>query len=698
MVEAWDIRSMVYQGVNIGLAAVAPRGMAFKPDGTRVFVVDSADDKVKNYLLTVANDISSAAITADEFQLEAGAQGFEFNGDGTKIFYVDGQTIKERTLGAAYTLAGAGAATTLNVAADLASTDPQDVRFGDSGNKLFFTDDNDLSVHLYDLATPYLISSATFNAGKVLDLSSRFPLGDGLVGLYLKTDGKKLFVGVGFDTDGSFQVQTPAIREFSLSVAWDLATATEIASEDPDAAQLISFMPHFYSGSHDWVLGRKHRGTTGSVIFGIAGTNSAILIGNPTPGEGGVDWDNAQNETFWNGHNSPTTWEGQIRFTRRPDNASLGGDNRLMVGSDDSIFHSKFTDTLARPWSLVWRDTDEVFGLMASGSGIQVSAGAEGGNWIYGEKLDFTVQREAGPVFHFWLKGKYYGSRSVSQPTDVDKNGFAYGKNGGIAGWDFASGLEAIWFRSYALAKHLHEDLASATHNLDQTALNIIGRSIVDETGRESTATYIAFSANGNFVFAASNDASVQNAIYQYNLGVSIPSCTGAGFKPYVSGGTVRLNVSTVFGAHHLEGETVKAVIDGALFDVPIVNGKPQFPAGVTGAHVQVGLGYIADIVTLGIEQGDGRMQGKEKAVKELLLKFYKSAMPLIGPDKNRLIQMKHPEKFDFDEPLPLFTGQVEQRIERDWNKDGKVVIRMKDPYPMTVIAIAPDVPEVEDD
>jgi hypothetical protein len=695
---AWDITNMVYEGVSLDLSTIQPSGMYMKTDGLDVWVIDAADDKVKHFDIDVAWNISTAVSSANEFALGTSVFGLDFNADGTKLYYCEGQAIKERTMGTPYTVSTAGAATTLDVSADLASVDLKDIRWGDSGDKLFFTDDNDLTVYQYDCGTAYDISTAVFNAVKDLDLSSRFPFGDGLVGLFFQDDGSKVFVGVGYDVGAAtWNVQTPAVREFSLSTAWDLGTATEIASADPNIGNLISFMPHFYSGSYDWGMARSHDTTAGTVLFGDS-ANSAPWFGGVSSGEGGMRWDDDDNEIFWNNRYDDTTWEVRFRFFRRPDNASLGGDNRLMIGACNSPFHSE-SSPLARPWSLVWNDVTDEFGLMAAGSGIQVSAGPAGGDWTYAQFLDAVIQRENTDTFHFWLNGTYYGSRTTGQAENYQRHGFAYGKISGIAGWDYASGLQTVAFRSYSNLVHTSgADLPSATLDFDQTALNIIGRSIVDETGRESVKTYIAFGNSGEFVYAMGQDTLQGNKIYQYNLGVVIPSCSGDGFEEYVSGGTVRLQVTTLSGAHHLEGQTVKAVVDGALHDVPIVDGQPTLPAGVKGAHIQLGWPFTADIETLDIEEGDGAMQGKEKAVRNLLLKFYKSVMPLIGPDENRLVQMKHPEKFDFDEPLPIFSGKVEQRIERDWNKSGKVLIRMKDPFPMTVISAAPDIPEIEDD
>jgi hypothetical protein len=698
---AYDITDWTYQGVSYNFATIEPRGLEFKStDGSQIYVIDAADDKVKAFNLNVAWNVSTAVDASDEFQLEVGAQGLSISSDGLNLLYVDGQTIKRRVLGTAWDLSTAGAATSLNVASDHALADPQDVTWANSGAIIYFTDDEDQTVKSYDLLTPYDLSTATIDAVE-LDISVRFPLGEGLAGIFIKPAGDTLFVGVDYATDGSFHIQSPAVRQFNLSTVFDLSTATEIVSTDANIASLLSFMPHFATADYDWVIGRNKAGTYRTVQFGDAQASGAYL-GGLSSGEGGMGWDDADNDQFWGiSRVADCTWEGSFRFFREPDPPSLGGDNRLCFGSCDSNHHSLFVETLARPWGIVWNGVTTKMGLMASGSGAQVTAGPEGDKWFYGFFLDFVITREdAGgnqATFRFWVNGEYLGARTTTQGAGWVNNAFAYGKNGGIPGWDYASGIQQSWIRAYSVRKYTTTESIPAL-NVDETALNIIGRSVVEETGRTSTATYLAFSDDGLFGYVTANDATVGNYVYQYNLDAVIPSCTGDGFEAYASGGEARLHVTGTGGAHHLEGLTVTAVVDGAVYDATITDGQIVLPDGISGAHIQVGFPFTSDIVTLDIEEGDGQMQGKDKAVRELLIKFYKSVMPLIGPARDKLVQMKNPEKSDFDEPLPLYSGKVRQRIERDWNPSGKVVMRVKDPFPLTVIAVAPDVPEVEPD
>ena len=65
-----------------------PTGITFKPDGTKMYITGSGADKILQYNLTTAFDITSAAleksVTIDS--VEAKPQDVKFNSDVTVIF------------------------------------------------------------------------------------------------------------------------------------------------------------------------------------------------------------------------------------------------------------------------------------------------------------------------------------------------------------------------------------------------------------------------------------------------------------------------------------------------------------------------------------------------------------------------------------------------------------------------------------
>ena len=69
-----------------------PRGMAFSSDGTKLFFVGKTNDKVHEYTLSTAYDVSSASYVdaLDISSHEATSSGLEFDDDGS-MMYIIGQ-------------------------------------------------------------------------------------------------------------------------------------------------------------------------------------------------------------------------------------------------------------------------------------------------------------------------------------------------------------------------------------------------------------------------------------------------------------------------------------------------------------------------------------------------------------------------------------------------------------------------------
>lgn len=92
-------------------------------------------------------------------------------------------------------------------------TNPNDVRFGDNGTKMYVCGDASDEVRQYTLSVDYDVSSASYASKSVSAGTGAFPSPQGL---FFKPDGTKMYV---CDTEG-------VVEEFSLSTAWDVSTAS----------------------------------------------------------------------------------------------------------------------------------------------------------------------------------------------------------------------------------------------------------------------------------------------------------------------------------------------------------------------------------------------------------------------------------------------------------------------------------------
>ena len=83
-------------------------GLAFNPNGTKMFIVGIGGDEINEYTLSTAWDVSTASFTRllDISSKDNAPQGVTFNNDGTKIYVTgtENDGIDSWTLGTAYSL------------------------------------------------------------------------------------------------------------------------------------------------------------------------------------------------------------------------------------------------------------------------------------------------------------------------------------------------------------------------------------------------------------------------------------------------------------------------------------------------------------------------------------------------------------------------------------------------------------------
>lgn len=152
---------------------------------------------------------------------------------------------------------------------------------------------------------------------------------------------------------------------------------------------------------------------------------------------------------------------------------------------------------------------------------------------------------------------------------------------------------------------------------------------------------------------------------------------------------------TTISGLHHLEGRTLVALADGNVVKGLIVtNGAITLPNAASVVHA--GLAYEAMLKTLDIDlgmvQGLGSTQGRQKSVGSITLRVEETRGIWAGPSETKLTELKQRQFENWDEAIRLATGDVEITPTPDWTKGGTMVIKQFDPLPMTILAILPDI------
>jgi hypothetical protein len=147
-----------------------------------------------------------------------------------------------------------------------------------------------------------------------------------------------------------------------------------------------------------------------------------------------------------------------------------------------------------------------------------------------------------------------------------------------------------------------------------------------------------------------------------------------------------------ISGLDWLEGQTVQILADGAAHpDRVVTSGAVTLQREASVVHV--GLPYDSVLQTNRIEAGagDGTAQGKTKRVNKVVIRFLNTLGALAGPDEANLDEIEFRSGSDpMDEAPPLFTGDKLVEWPDGYNFDGYVMVQQRQPLPMTVVAIMP--------
>lgn len=215
---AIDISQATYDSESVAISETDSRGgVTLKPDGTKMYITSVGDDDIYQYTLSTAWDVSTATYDSKKKDvLSAGEQpsGVAFKPDGTKMYIssLTDQNIYQWTLSTAWDVSTATYdSVSLSVSSNAAF--PQGVRLKDDGTSLYVISRDDDVIAQYDMSTAYDLSTASY-ASKSLDISSQGGQGHGHT---FSSDGTQVF----------FVDRTnERVYQYTLSTAWDISSAS----------------------------------------------------------------------------------------------------------------------------------------------------------------------------------------------------------------------------------------------------------------------------------------------------------------------------------------------------------------------------------------------------------------------------------------------------------------------------------------
>ena len=189
---AWDASTAVFlQLFSVATEDTAPNDLFFKPDGTKMYMVGTTGQDVNEYNLSTAWNVTTA-VYLQLFSVagqEANPRGLFFKPDGTKMYVVGdaGDDVNEYDLSTAWDVTTAVFLQNFSVSAQ--DLNPQAIFFKPGGTKMYVIFNNYDAVHEYSLIVASNVSSAMYFQKFSTTTEDTVP-----TGISFKTDGTKMYV------------------------------------------------------------------------------------------------------------------------------------------------------------------------------------------------------------------------------------------------------------------------------------------------------------------------------------------------------------------------------------------------------------------------------------------------------------------------------------------------------------------------
>lgn len=213
-----SLSGLTYDNVSFSVASqeANPFGLFFKPDGTKFYVVGPTSDRVFQYSMTVAWDLSTASYDSVNynFTTNGATSSLAIKPDGTTFFLLDYalDRVIQHSMSTPWDMSSASYDSKFVNVGAIENT-PLGFSVKPDGTKMYIVGNQYDTAFQYSMSTPWDASTASYD-------SVSYGFGSAPIaaptGISFSTDGTKMYVG---DAAGD-------IHQFSLSTAWDLSSAS----------------------------------------------------------------------------------------------------------------------------------------------------------------------------------------------------------------------------------------------------------------------------------------------------------------------------------------------------------------------------------------------------------------------------------------------------------------------------------------
>jgi hypothetical protein len=217
--NAFDVSTAAYsQSFSVASQDGTPQGVAFKSDGTKMFIVGEDGDDVNEYTLSTGFNVSTASYSQN-FSVssqDSSPRDIAFNADGTKMFIAgrSGNAIYEYTLSTGYDVSTSSFVDSFSVFSQ--ESEVEGLTFNTDGTKMFIVGGAGDEVNEYDLTTGFDLSTASFSQNFSVSAQETQPFG-----ISFNTDGTKMLVVGATGRD---------VNEYDLTTGFDVSTASFVDS------------------------------------------------------------------------------------------------------------------------------------------------------------------------------------------------------------------------------------------------------------------------------------------------------------------------------------------------------------------------------------------------------------------------------------------------------------------------------------
>jgi hypothetical protein len=261
---AWVVSSAVFSLVfSVAGQDTSPQGLFFRADGTKMYVLGQTNNTVFQYTLSTPWSVATASYDSISFSVatqDLTSIGLWFKPNGLSMYVVGstGDAVYQYTLSTAWNVSTATFLQSFSISGQ--ETVSSGISFTGDGSRMFVLGTTGDDVNVYNLTTPWDISTSAFV--NVFSVSGQDLTPNDI---YIKPDGTKMYI-VGTTNDTVFQYTVP-------SIDIQLTGQTSVAALDVQQNLNVYGNASVYSAAFNSY-------TEG--IFAVTGTTPALSPTNAT--------------------------------------------------------------------------------------------------------------------------------------------------------------------------------------------------------------------------------------------------------------------------------------------------------------------------------------------------------------------------------------------------------------------------------